>query len=92
MKLEGCRIQNAQFIDCKIVEAEKVVTAAGVSAGIDMALLLMAKIAGPQVAQALQLGIEYDPAPPFDVGSPMKAPPDILEALRTRMMASFESP
>ena len=53
----------------------KVVTAAGVSSGIDMALTLAAEIAGPEVAQAIQLGIEYDPRAPFDAGSPAKAPP-----------------
>ena len=51
------------------------ITAAGVSAGIDMALTLAARIAGDEVAQAIQLGIEYDPEPPFDAGSPSKAPP-----------------
>lgn len=50
----------------------------------------MAKIAGPQVAEALQLGIEYDPKPPFDVGSPEKANPVIREALHARMVAGFE--
>lgn len=74
----------------RIVEAGKVITAAGVSAGIDMALALAAKIAGPQFAQAVQLGIEYDPEPPFNSGSPQKAHPAILEALRSRMSASFE--
>lgn len=74
----------------RVVEDGKVMTAAGVSAGIDMALTLMAKIAGPQIAQAVQLGIEYDPAPPFDVGSSEKAHPAIREALRARMVAGFE--
>lgn len=74
----------------RVVEAGKVITAAGVSAEIDMALALAAKIAGLQAAQALQLGLEYDPEPPFDVGSPEKANPAILEGLRNRMMASFE--
>jgi transcriptional regulator GlxA family with amidase domain len=60
----------------------KLVTAAGVSAGIDMALALAARIAGPEVAQAIQLAIEYDPAPPFDAGSPAKCPPAIVERLR----------
>jgi hypothetical protein len=49
-------------------------TGAGVSAGIDLALTLAAKIAGPEVAQSIQLAIEYDPQPPFDAGSPSKAP------------------
>jgi transcriptional regulator GlxA family with amidase domain len=58
----------------RVVEQGKVITAAGVSAGIDMALLLAARIAGDDVAQAIQLGIEYDPEPPFNAGSPQKAP------------------
>ncbi len=57
-------------------------TAAGVSAGIDMALALAARIAGEQVAQAIQLGIEYDPAPPFEAGSPARAPQSLVEAVR----------
>ena len=61
----------------------KLITAAGVSAGIDMALTLSARIAGDQVAQAIQLGIQYDPQPPFDAGSPEKAPPAAVEWLRT---------
>ena len=58
------------------------ITAAGVSSGIDMALLLAARIAGDDFAQAIQLGIEYDPQPPFDSGSTAKAPPEIVERLR----------
>ena len=66
----------------RVVEQGKVVTAAGVSAGIDMALVLAGRIAGPEVAQAIQLGIEYDPQPPFDSGSKSKAAPEIVEFLR----------
>ena len=58
---------------------------------IDMALVLSAKIAGEKFAQAIQLGIEYDPDPPFDVGSPEKANPAIREGLRSRMTANFEA-
>ena len=61
------------------VEDGKVLTAAGVTAGIDMALHLVATEVGPEVAQAVQLGIEYDPDPPFDSGSPQKAAPEIVE-------------
>jgi transcriptional regulator GlxA family with amidase domain len=61
------------------VEDGKIVTAAGVTAGIDMALHLVGREAGPEVAQAVQLGIEYDPDPPFDAGSPEKAPAEIVE-------------
>jgi transcriptional regulator GlxA family with amidase domain len=60
----------------------KYATAAGVSAGIDMALALAARIAGDEVAQRIQLGIEYDPQPPFNAGSPETAPPEIVAALR----------
>ena len=59
----------------------KIVTAAGVSAGIDMALTLASLIAGDEVAQAIQLGIEYDPQPPFE-GSPERAPQELVEGLR----------
>jgi transcriptional regulator GlxA family with amidase domain len=68
----------------RVVYDGKLVTAAGVSAGIDMALSLASKLAGEQVAQAIQLGIEYDPQPPFDAGSPEKAPREIVELLRGR--------
>jgi hypothetical protein len=53
-----------------------------VSAGIDMGLTLAAKIAGDDVAQAIQLGIEYDPQPPFDAGSPEKAPDHVVAICR----------
>jgi putative intracellular protease/amidase len=68
----------------RVVFDGKLVTAAGVSAGIDMALTLAARIAGDQVAQAIQLGIEYDPHPPFDAGSPAKASADVVALLRAR--------
>jgi len=59
----------------------RIVTAAGVSSGIDMALWLAGQIAGDYVARAIQLGIEYDPQPPFDAGSPEKAGPDLVALL-----------
>ena len=74
----------------RVVERGKVITAAGVSSGIDMALRLAALIAGPEVAQAIQLAIEYDPQPPFDAGSPEKAPPEIVELVRG-VMEGMES-
>jgi putative intracellular protease/amidase len=61
---------------------ERIITAAGVSSGIDMALALAAHIAGDELAQAIQLGIEYDPEPPFDSGSTAKAAPEIVELVR----------
>ncbi len=74
--------------DQRVVIAGKVVTAAGVSAGIDMALTLVGLMAGPEVAQAIQLGIEYDPQPPYDAGSPSKAPAEILELVTALMHAA----
>jgi putative intracellular protease/amidase len=68
----------------RVVFDGKYATSAGVTAGIDMALSLAAKIGGDQMAQAIQLGIEYDPEPPFDAGSPAKAPAEIVEAVRAR--------
>jgi putative intracellular protease/amidase len=65
----------------RVVEQGKYVTAAGVSSGIDMGLTLAAKIAGDEFAQAIQLGIEYDPQPPFDAGSLDKAPQPVVERL-----------
>ncbi|MBA3807258.1 MAG: DJ-1/PfpI family protein [Solirubrobacterales bacterium] len=65
---------GAHPVSERVVEQGKVITAAGVSAGIDMALILAERIAGEQIAQAIQLSIEYDPQPPFDCGSPVKAP------------------
>jgi putative intracellular protease/amidase len=63
----------------RVVVQGKVITAAGVSSGIDMALDLAARIAGDDVARAIQLGIEYDPQPPFDSGSVAKASPKVME-------------
>ncbi len=73
---------GADPVGGRFVEDGKVVTAAGVTAGIDMALHLVSREAGPEVAQAIQLGIEYDPDPPFDCGSPEKAPAEIVELVR----------
>jgi putative intracellular protease/amidase len=71
----------------RVVEQGKLITAAGVSSGIDMALVLTAKIAGSEAAQAIQLGIEYDPQPPFDSGSTEKAPPELVELVRGAVAA-----
>jgi putative intracellular protease/amidase len=77
--LESLRQFGADPVGGRWVEDGKTITAAGVTAGIDMALHLVAVEAGPEVAQAVQLGIEYDPDPPFDSGSPEKAPPEIVK-------------
>jgi putative intracellular protease/amidase len=70
------------YVDDRVVQHGKVLMAAGVSAGIDMALTLAAQIAGDDVAQAIQLYIEYDPQPPFDSGSPSKAPASVMDLAR----------
>lgn len=66
----------------RVVVDGKYATAAGVSSGIDLALDLVGRIAGPEAAQMIQLGIEYDPAPPFAAGSPATAPEPIVSFLR----------
>jgi transcriptional regulator GlxA family with amidase domain len=73
---------GAEPVPERVVREGKIVTAAGVSSGIDMALELVAEEAGPEYAQGVQLSIEYDPQPPFDAGSPEKAPPEIVELTR----------
>lgn len=75
------RARGARPVARRFVREGKIVTAAGVSAGIDMALYLVAEEAGEEYAQGVQLAIEYDPQPPFDAGSPAKAPPQVLEFL-----------
>jgi transcriptional regulator GlxA family with amidase domain len=75
---------GATAVDQRVVVDGKYVTAAGVSSGIDMALTLAGRIAGDEAAQAIQLGIEYDPQPPYDAGAPGKAPAAITAALRAR--------
>ena len=67
----------------RVVREGKIITSAGVSSGIDMALTLAAEIAGADVAQAIQLRIEYDPEPPFDTGSTAKAPEHIVALARS---------
>jgi transcriptional regulator GlxA family with amidase domain len=84
LALEQLRAFGAEPVEERVVFDGKIVTAAGVSAGIDMALALADRIAGADVAQAIQLGIEYDPQPPFDAGSPSTAPAHIVAALRDR--------
>jgi cyclohexyl-isocyanide hydratase len=65
----------------RVVRDGNLFTGGGVTAGIDFALTIVAEIAGDKTAQAIQLSIEYDPAPPFESGTPNKAPADILAAL-----------
>ncbi|MEU4209555.1 DJ-1/PfpI family protein [Streptomyces sp. NPDC026206] len=66
----------------RVVTDGKYVTAAGVSSGIDMGLTLVGRIEGDRAAQSVQLMIEYDPQPPYDAGSPEKAPADLVAEWR----------
>ena len=85
--------EGVEVVPERVVFDGKLATSAGVTAGIDMALSLAAKVANEQVAQAIQLGIEYDPQPPFDAGSPQKAPAEIVELVRaySRFTAEADS-
>ncbi|WNV84532.1 DJ-1/PfpI family protein [Umezawaea sp. Da 62-37] len=73
----------------RVVRDGSVITAAGVSAGIDMALALAGILWGDDVAKGLQLAIEYDPQPPYDSGSVEKAPAEVVEAVRGLMLSGF---
>ncbi len=79
MVLDQLRAYGAVAADERVVFDGKVVTAAGVSAGIDLALTLVTELQGAETAQAIQLGIEYDPQPPHDSGSPTSASPAVRE-------------
>ena len=68
----------------RVVRDGNLITGGGVTAGIDFALAVVAEIAGQEVAQGVQLQIEYAPAPPFDAGSPETAPPDVLSSALRR--------
>lgn len=85
--LDALRGFGAEPVRERVVFDGAVVTAAGVSAGIDMALTVLGRLKGEKLAQAVQLGIEYDPQPPFSAGSPASASPEIVE-FATRMLAA----
>jgi transcriptional regulator GlxA family with amidase domain len=78
---------GARPVPDRVVEHGKIVTAAGVSSGIDMALRLVQLMNGDEVAEAIQLAIEYDPEPPVDAGSPEKAPEPIVEMVAAAFAA-----
>ena len=82
MAMDALGRLGAQPVKQRVVFDGKYVTAAGVSSGIDMALTLAGRIAGDHTAQAIQLGIEYDPQPPYDSGSPDRAPAEVVATLR----------
>ncbi len=72
----------------RVVRDGSLFSAGGVTAGIDLALTMVAELAGQQAAQILQLSLEYAPAPPFDAGLPERAPPEVLALARARLAAS----
>ena len=73
--------------DNRVVRSGKIMTAAGVSAGIDLALRVLAEVCGRARAEAVQLVLEYDPQPPFDAGHPSKSPHTVVQAARAEMRA-----
>jgi len=75
---ERLRALGAIPVETRVVHRGKVITAAGVSSGIDMGLVLVAAMFGDEMAQVIQLAIEYDPQPPFDAGAPSKVSPELL--------------
>ncbi len=79
---------GATAVRDRVVIEDRIITAAGVSAGIDMALRLVELLHGREMAEAIQLGIEYDPQPPFDAGAPWKASPEIVELVTAVMAAA----
>jgi putative intracellular protease/amidase len=91
LELDALADYGASPTGRRVVEQGKVITAAGVSSGIDMGLTLAAKIAGDEFAKTIQLLIEYDPEPPFDAGSPTKAEPKLVENLRELAAARYSA-
>ena len=82
---------GATYEKARIVTDGNLITAAGVSSGIDFALHVVATIAGEEAAQMVQLGIEYDPAPPFTSGHPDRAPAAVKAAVAGRVAKSREA-
>lgn len=81
---------GAQYVSERVVRQGKIITAAGVSSGIDMALHLAKEVSGPEMAQVIQLIIEYDPKPPFDSGTIAKADPSIVEFAKQAAESAFK--
>ena len=81
---------GVQVESARIVRDGNCITGGGVTAGIDFALAVVAEIAGDEVAQGIQLSIEYDPQPPFSAGSPESAPPAVLARTRERSLQLLE--
>ncbi len=73
--------------ESRVARDGNLITGGGVTAGLDFAFTMVAELAGETLAQSVQLGLEYSPAPPFNAGRPETAPPEILAAVRERMDA-----
>src|SRR5262249_14568244 len=78
------RAFGAEPVEARVVTDGRLITGGGVTAGIDFALTVAAEVAGVRTAEAIQLGIEYAPAPPFDAGSPATADPALVKLVRER--------
>jgi len=81
-RVEQLKKYGVEVVNKRYVHDGKIITSAGVSAGIDMALYMISKLANEKLAQIIQLSMEYDPQPPFNSGSPEKAPKEIVEILK----------
>jgi len=82
---EALEQYGAHYVEERVVRQGKIITSAGVSSGIDMALTLVAMVAGDDTAKGIQLSIEYDPQPPFSCGAPSKAEPAVIARVRQAM-------
>lgn len=83
LAMEELQRQGANATGGRVVWSGNVLTGAGVSSGIDAALELVARIFGAEEAERIQLGIEYDPQPPFSCGHPSQARPELVEKLKS---------
>ena len=81
---------GAEFAPVRVVVDGGTITGGGVTAGLDFGLTVAAEVAGAYVAQSIQLALEYDPAPPFDAGTPEKAPQQVRVAMDNRYRQAVE--
>ncbi len=84
MSHDMLRAFGAEPVAARVVTDGNLITGGGVTAGIDFGLTVAAEVAGARVAEAIQLGIEYAPEPPFDAGSPATADPALVKLVRER--------
>jgi len=81
---------GAEYVEQRVVQDGRLFTAGGVTSGLDFAFTIIAEIAGKQVAEAIQLTMEYDPAPPINSGHPRSADPALVASLKTRFFDKAE--